>query len=125
VPFPRLVQREALGGNTPSTGRTLLTAEIAAANVPLARGFEVMLVVSVFTNARIPLLRADHAVARNAQSQSCDALGFLYRRSNRNAMPTPMSTNEQTKTLWTFVSVRSDSRNTRAAIKNSGPVIAQ
>src|SRR5712691_9493652 len=57
--------------------------------------------------------------------QSYDAESLVYRHSSRNAMPTPIATNGQTKRLLSRVPVRSDSRNTRAAIKNNGPVIAQ
>src|SRR5712691_904417 len=83
-----------------AAARTLPTAEIAAANVPFEGGFAVVLIVSVFMCARIPSSRASRIdSSAQSQPQSYDAESLVYRHSSRNAMPTPIATNGQTKRL--------------------------
>ena len=54
-----------------------------------------------------------------------DAWRFAYRHSSRNAAPTPMSTIVQTQKPLARNVVTSDGRSKKAAIRNTGPLIAQ
>src|SRR5260370_4386698 len=114
---PAARTKGSTGRQQVAAARMLPTAEIAAANVPFEWGFAVVLIVSVFMCARIPSSRASR-IARSAQSQpqSYDAESLVYHHSSRNALPTPITTNGQTKRLFTSVSVTPDSRNTIPAI---------
>src|SRR5258708_32629123 len=101
-PFQQLVQTGSLVGKQVAAARTLTTAEIAAAHVHFEGGFAVVLIVSVFMCGRIPSSRASR-IDRSAQSQpqSYNAESLVYRHSSRNAMPTPITTNGQTKRRFT------------------------
>src|SRR5437879_4327408 len=77
--------------------RTLPIAESAAANAPFEEGLPVVLAASVFMGARLSLRTNGTAGKAHSHPHSYDAERCAYRHSSRNAMPTPMRTNSQTK----------------------------
>jgi hypothetical protein len=75
---PAAKTKGSTGRQHVATARTLPTAEIAAAIVPSEGGFVVVLIVSVFTYARILSSRAHH-IARKAHSRTCPCLSPVRR----------------------------------------------
>jgi hypothetical protein len=75
---PAAKTKGSTGRQHVATARTLPTAEIAAAIVPFEGGFVVVLIVSVFTYARILSSRAHH-IARKAHSRTRPCLSPVRR----------------------------------------------
>ena len=64
-------------------------------------------------------------LARRHHVHGIDVGRFAYRHSSRKATPTPIRTNGQTQEVLTRNLTTPGSRNTKPAIRNTGPVIAQ